>query len=67
MRPQILIELLERASSEPIGLWIETTNPKALMQRLINLQRELEMPDLMICMPSIETAVFIVHRSVELD
>lgn len=67
MQPSILIELLERASTEPLGLWIETTNAKALAQRLINMQREVHVPDIMICTPSIDNVIFIVRRSVELD
>jgi hypothetical protein len=67
MRQEILRELLEQAAEQPIGLCITTTNQNALLHRLQLLQRELQVPDIMLCSPSIPDTIFIVRRSVELD
>ena len=67
MKPAILIELLQRAAAEPFGLWVSTNNTRALVEQLIRLQRELQLSDLMVCTPSIENVIFVIHRSVELD
>lgn len=66
MRPDILVELLRRASAEPWGLYIGTNNPKQMAWYLHEAQRDLN-ADVMICVPSLENTVFLVRRSVELD
>lgn len=68
MKPAILVELLERAKAEPIGLAISTTNPHALEAQLGTIRREINLQgEIMICRPSLEGHVFLVHRSLELD
>lgn len=67
MRQETLIELLQRASQEQIGLCVRTTNQNALLHRLQLVQRELRTPDIMLCTPSIDNTIFIMRRSVELD
>ena len=68
MKPQLLTELLNKAKEEELGLAIETTNAKQLSIQLDNHKRWLdEFEGLMICLPSIEGHVFIIHKSVELD
>jgi hypothetical protein len=67
MRPAILIELLERAAQEPIGLRVQTNNARAMLQRLQIMQQDLKIPDIMLCTPSVEDVIFIVRKSVELD
>lgn len=66
MRLDIFAELLKQAVEEPFGLAITTNNPKQMVLRLHEVQRQLRL-DLMICTPSLENTVFLVRRSVELD
>jgi hypothetical protein len=67
MRSTILIELLQRAAQEPIGLAVETNNARAMLQHLQIMLADLKIADLMLCTPSIENTVFIIRKSVELD
>jgi hypothetical protein len=66
LQPQTLIELFERASSEQFGLVVETNNPKGMLTKLYAVKGK-HYPDLMICVPSTESTVYIVQKSVELD
>ena len=67
VRPEIMAELITRAQQEPLGLWIETTNPNGLMNYLYTAKNRLGADDIMICIPSIEHTVFLVQKSIELD
>ena len=66
LNPTLLAELLRRASEEPYGLKIHTTSATALRARLYEVQREVQAPDIMICVPSIPDHIFIARKSQEL-
>ncbi len=40
-----VIDLLDRAALEPVGLWVESTHPKELRQRMYELRRKNPNPD----------------------
>lgn len=68
MKPELLTELFVRASSEELGIVIETNNAKALQVELCNHSKAAALwPEIMVVVPSIDNAVFLVHKSVELD
>ena len=71
MRQDILLTLLDRASREPLGLVIETNNPKALRENYLqNLRRDHPSPEvrsLIFCIPSVPNTLIICQPSVELE
>ena len=67
MQRPILVELLRNAAEQPLGLCVTTTNAPALLHQLHEVQRDLQVPDIMLCTPSVENTIFIFRRSVELD
>ena len=70
MTPDILTSLLSRAAAEPIGLVIETNNPKAMSVTLQDHRKSLgdmRLADLVIAVPSIPDHIYIYHRSMSLD
>ena len=65
--PETLTELFHRASSETLGLWIETNNPNAFLQQIVNqFPRIREQMGIMICKTDMPTVLFIMKRSAEL-
>ena len=69
MKPELLVELLDRALGEELGLVIETNNPGTLQNELQRAKRELgdQYKQLLVCIPSIGNHVFLTKLSVELD
>jgi hypothetical protein len=65
--PYVYLPLLERALESPVGISIETNNPKALRQELLAIKREkVEFENLITFLPEGLNEVFICHKSVEL-
>lgn len=68
MKPQLLTELLAKARSEELGLFVATNNPKGMQIDLDNHRRAIgDFADLIICIPAKPNSIFITHRSVDLD
>jgi hypothetical protein len=71
MRQEILLALLARAATEPLGLIIETNNPKILRERYLgNLRKDHSDPAvrrLIFVIPSIPNTLFICQPTVELE
>jgi hypothetical protein len=63
---ETLAELLSRASSETLGLRIETNNPNAFLQQIVNqFPRCREQLGVMICKTDLPTVLYIMKRSAE--
>lgn len=68
MKDDLIIDLLNRALECDIGLWIETNNVRVLNNALSDMKKHSDKwASLMICIPSIDNHILIVHKSVELD
>lgn len=64
---ETLSELLSRASTEHLGLFVETNNVNALLQQITNQFPGIrETLGVMICKPALPNTIFIVKRSAEL-
>jgi hypothetical protein len=63
-----LAALLDRATTETIGLFVETNNVNALTQQITNqFPGCRETLGIMICKPALPNTIFIMKRSVELS
>ncbi len=71
MRQDTLLTLLQRASTEPLGLVIETNNPKALRENYLQTLRkdhpEPTVRNLIFAIPSVPGILFICQPTVELE
>lgn len=68
MRPQLFLDLLDRALTEEIGLVVTTNNPKQLSDRLLETKKDQDQyAGLEICIPSTPNTVMIVKKSVDLE
>lgn len=60
--------ILDRALSEPLGLYIECVNPKSFEVQISRIKSVYPNYDsLMVCIPSLPETVFLVKKSVELE
>jgi hypothetical protein len=71
MRQDILLQLLARAAAEPLGLVIETNNPKAMRENYLqNLRKDHPDPNirnLIFAIPSVPNTLFICQPTVDLE
>lgn len=71
MRQDILLTLLDRAAGEPLGLVIETNNPKALRENYLQgLRRDHPNPEvrkLIFAIPALSNTLFICQPTVDLE
>ena len=68
MRPELLIEILDKALTEELGVVVETNNPHQLTMRFHEQTKDVsKYAGLMICIGSKPDTVFISQKSVELD
>lgn len=71
IRQDILLQLLERATTEPLGLVIETNNPKILREKYLPEIRQnhpnLAIRSLIFAIPSIPNTLFICQPTIELE
>lgn len=68
MNPQLLLDLLDRALIEELGLVVDTPNPKALELRLHDIRKgRPEYATIQISVPSTPNTIMLVKKSVELN
>jgi hypothetical protein len=68
MRPELLIEILDKALTEELGVVVETNNSHALTLKFHEQTRNVSKYDsLQICIGSKPDTVLITQKSVELD
>ena len=69
--PAILLELINRAAEQPIGLFIGTTNVHRLKNEFYDAITKIGMRttdfDIMIVITSIENVIYLMRKSVELE
>lgn len=68
MRPELLIEILDKALTEELGVVVETNNPHSLTLKFHEYTKDVsKYAGLMICIGSKPDTIFISQKSVELD
>ena len=68
MRPELLIEILDKALTEELGVVVETNNPHQLTMRFHECTKDVsKYASLIVCIGSKPDTVFISQKSVELD
>jgi len=68
MRPELLIEILDKALTEELGVVVETNNSHQLTLRFHEQTKDTsKYANLQVCAGSKEGTVLIVQKSVELD